>query len=75
MDATAALAAALLLRAGDCYAIDLLRELAVDGWALVNVPSIEQAAEAIRHQKWDAQSRTREERDADAVLALLRGAT
>lgn len=71
MDAAAALGQAMLLRSGDRYAADLLHDLAVDGWLLVNIPTVEQAAEAIRRQHWDCEVRQREVRDAEAVLALV----
>jgi len=72
-DAVEALAVALLLRRDDTYAAHLLAELEAQGWTLVHLPTVEQAADAIAHQPWLAERRNREDRDAAAVLDLIRG--
>ena len=71
-DAVEALAVALLLRRDDTYAARLLAELEAQGWTLVHLPTVEQAADAITHQPWRAERRNREDRDAAAVLDLIR---
>lgn len=72
-DAVEALAEALLLRRDDTYAVQLLAELEAQGWTLVHLPTVEQAADAIAHQPWLAERRNREDRDAAAVLDLIKG--
>lgn len=72
-DAVEALAEALLLRRDDTYAALLLAELELQGWSLVRLPTVEQAADAICHQRFDPSGRHREDRDAAAVLDLIRG--
>jgi len=72
-DAVEALAVALLLRRDDTYAVRLLAELEAQGWTLVHLPTVEQAADAIAHQRFDPEQRHREDRDAAAVLNLVRG--
>ncbi len=72
-DAVEALAAALLLRRDDTYAAQLLVELEAQGWTLVHLPTVEQAADAIAHRRFDPEQRHREDRDAAAVLNLVRG--
>ncbi len=71
-DAVEALASALLLRRDDIYAVQLLAELEAQGWTLVHLPTVEQAADAICHQRFDPSGRHREDRDAAAVLDLIR---
>ena len=71
--AVEALAVALLLRRDDTYAARLLAELEAQGWTLVHLPTVEQAADAIAHQRFDPSGRHREDRDAAAVLDLVRG--
>ena len=71
-DAVDALAEALLLRRDDTYAMQLLAELEAQGWTLVHLPTVEQAADAIAHQRFDPSGRHREDRDAAAVLDLIR---
>ena len=72
-DAAEALAVALLLRRDDTYAVRLLAELEAQGWTLVHLPTVEQAADAICHQRFDPSGRHREDRDAAAVLDLIKG--
>jgi len=72
-DAAEALAGVLLLRRDDTYAVQLLAELEAQGWALVHLPTVEQAADAICHQRFDPSGRHREDRDAAAVLDLIKG--
>lgn len=71
MDAAAALAQALLLRRGDTYVDDVLIYLAAAGYVVVHLPTVEEAADAICHQRFDPSGRHRE--DAQAVLDLIRG--
>jgi len=71
-NAAEALAVALLLRRDDTYAVRLLAELEAQGWTLVHLPTVEQAADAICHQRFDPSGRHREDRDAAAVLDLIR---
>jgi len=71
-DAVEALAEALLLRRDDTYAARLLAELEAQGWTLVHLPTVEQAADAICHKPWRPERRHREEDDAAAVLDLIR---
>jgi len=73
VDAAAALAQALLLRRGDTYVDDVLIFLAAAGYALVHLPTTEEAEMAICHQQWHAERRHREWFDAQAVLDLIRG--
>lgn len=72
MDAADALAQALMLRPGDSYAIVVLADLAAAGYVVVHLPTVEQAADAICHQRFDPSGRHREDRDAAAVLDLIR---
>ena len=71
-DVAEALAGALLLRRDDTYAVQLLAELEAQGWTLVHLPTVEQAADAICHKPWRAERRHPEEDDAAAVLDLIR---
>jgi len=73
MDAADALAQALMLRPGDSYAAVVLADLAAAGYVVVHLPTVEQAADAICHQRFDPSGRHREDRDAAAVLDLIRG--
>ena len=73
MDAADALAQALMLRHGDTYADEVLSVLASQGWTLVHLPTIGQAADAICHQPWRAERRDRETGDAEAVLNCVLG--
>lgn len=73
MDAADALAQALLLRRDDAFAAQLLADLEAQGWTLVHLPTIEQAADAICHQPWRVERRDRETGDAEAVLNCVLG--